>query len=238
MAERQGRGGRRQREQLPALDDEQGQDDEAQEQGQEQDEAAIEAAIQGDPPANDGNGDDDGEDDSDGGDQSAGGKDTGGIVSNSLAITFDEDAGTEDEPKIRVTMSGELVFDIAEVQVDGSPVYKSGLFRSDQDDAKDAIAVGLKNAVNRAFVAVWNEVYPPERRERAKREKATEKAARLENTVEQMSRVQKVMMDAMLEGRLPTAEDFQPFVDEGIDLKAMGVDVVAFGLAPAGATGN
>lgn len=162
-----------------------------------------------------------------------------GLLKNTLAITWDA-AGTDDAPVTRVTLRGELVFDVAEFETPaGETIYRSGLFRTDQQDEKDAIAVALKNGVNRAFTAAWNEIYPPEKRERAQREKLSEKNARQQVQIDQMAALQAELMDALLNGRKPSLANL---VSMGIDenrLRELGVDPAAFdGVTEGDESGN
>jgi hypothetical protein len=150
----------------------------------------------------------------------------GNVLKNTLTIVWHED---EDAGVTTVTMGGDLVFEVAEHEDErGETVYRSTLFRSDQDDQKDAIAVALKNAANRAFRAAWDEIYPPEKRERARREKQSEMNARLQTENERLKAVQDELMAAMLEGRTPDIAK----------LRELGADLAAYGLGELVAAEN
>lgn len=141
-----------------------------------------------------------------------------GVQQNTLKVewTSDEEAGTHD-----VSMTGRLRFTITEAVNDGGEiVMKSGLFRNDQEELKDAISVALKNAVNRAFVTRWKELFPPEVTERKAREKSSEKVARLEQRADTMEQIVNEMSAAMIEDRPINFDLFDQ----------LGVDPAKFGL--------
>lgn len=126
----------------------------------------------------------------------------------------------EETGRTIVSMSGALEFIITEVTDGGELKYSSSFLRTNQDDMRDAMAVALKNAVNRRFNEKWNELNPPEQRERKAREKMSEKAQRLEAKANTMERIVGEMSAAMIESRPVNFDLF----DE------LGVDPVQFGL--------
>lgn len=126
----------------------------------------------------------------------------------------------EETGRTIVKMSGALDFIITEVTDGGEIKYSSSFLRSNQDDVKDAIGVALKNAVNRRFNEKWNELFPPEQRERKAREKMSEKAERLEQKANVMERIVAEMSSAMVESRP---------INYGL-FDELGVDPAQFGL--------
>lgn len=140
------------------------------------------------------------------------------VLQNTLKIEWESD----DENGIHtVLMNGRLKFQILEeVSEKGEIILRSSLFRSPQEELKDAISIACKNAVSRAFTAKWNELFPPEVRERAKREKISDKADRLEARANAMELIVAEMSSSMIEGR---PINFELFDELGIDPAAFGL---------------
>lgn len=127
----------------------------------------------------------------------------------------------EDEGKHEVRLSGTLTFEVVETVGDnGEILFNSAFLRTRQDELKDALAISLKNGVNRAFQDKWNERFPPAQRERAQRETLTSKNMKLEERNKQLQVVQAELMDALMNKR-PVDLD---------KLREQGIDPAEFGL--------
>lgn len=141
-----------------------------------------------------------------------------GVKSNTIKVVWESD---EEGGEHTVLVTGKLEFVIKEHALNGEIVYRSGLFRSDQDDLKDAIGVAVKNGVHRAFITKWNEINPPEQRERKGRERMADKVARSDARAASLEAVVVEMTNAMVQQR---EVDWAVFDAAGIDPAQFGLE--------------
>lgn len=111
------------------------------------------------------------------------------FVKNGIKIEWTQDKDDEgvELGVYHVKMAGTARFDVVErPNEQGVIEFHSGLMKVAQDDLHDALATSCKNVANQAFRTIWNELFPPEVRERATRETLTVKNEKLSNENEQM----------------------------------------------------
>jgi hypothetical protein len=149
-------------------------------------------------------------------------------VKNKLKVEWEDEKDESGEPTGRhtVKLTGTLNFEIVESVFEdgehkGEISYNSGLLKVAQDDLRTAINVSLKNGVGRAFIAKWDEVFPPERAARTRASLST-KNAELEARNAAMDRIIKVMFEAAQKHETP---DFTALRAEGINPEDFGIAV-------------